>query len=74
VTNGVLCRSRRTAKSDPRLGRQSLFQAEINEKLAEQLPLEGRGAYFTRVNMPPHWLDAILENQESYRRRQRVLL
>jgi integrase len=73
VTNGALCRSRCTAKSDPRLGRQSMFDCEINEKLAEQLPFETREAYFTRANMPPHWLDAILENQESYRRRQKSL-
>lgn len=62
-----LYRSRRTEKSDPRLGEQRLFSAEINQRLAAELPVEARGAYFTRATMPANWLDAILENQPNYR-------
>lgn len=71
MTDGECRRSRRTAKSDPLLEREALFSREINATLLEELPLQCRGAYFTRANMPAHWLEAILENQESYRRREK---
>ncbi|MFI6476227.1 tyrosine-type recombinase/integrase [Streptomyces sp. NPDC050516] len=64
--------SRRTTKSDPRLGQLNLFSQEVNERLAHELPPEIRAtARFTRATMPAHWLDAILQNGTSYRQRQK---
>jgi integrase len=71
MTEPALYKPRRTAKSDPRLGQQGLFSPEINQALADGLPVEARGRYFTRATMPTHWLDAILENQPSYREREK---
>jgi hypothetical protein len=68
VSESAVYQARRTAKSDPRLGRQCLFSPEVNQTLSEGLPIETRGRYFTRATMPAHWLDAILENQPSYRK------
>ncbi len=65
------CERRRTARSDPRLDHRSLFSREINGRLAAALPPEVRGDYFTRTTMPSHWLEAVLENQPSYRRREK---
>ena len=62
---------RRTARSDPRLDHRGLFSREINDRLAATLPPEVRGDYFTRAIMPPHWLEAILENQPAYRQREK---
>ncbi|WP_433264768.1 hypothetical protein ACQPZF_36030 [Actinosynnema sp. CS-041913] len=64
---------RRTAKADPRLGQHSLFSEEINQRLAEEVPPEARQSYFTRAMMPAHWLEAMLENQPSYRERDTSL-
>lgn len=64
-------RSRRTAKSDPRLGEQKLFSREVNDRLAAEVPPQARGSYFTRRTMPAHWLEALLENQPSYRAREK---
>jgi integrase len=64
--------SRRIAKADPSLGRLGLFDAEINRRLADELPAElCEQRYFTRATMPYHWLGAILENQPSYREREK---
>lgn len=67
MTKSAVYPSRHTAKSDPRLGEQKLFNKEVNDRLAAELPPETRGAYFTRRNMPAHWLEALLENQPNYR-------
>jgi integrase len=64
---------RRIARSDPRLDRRGLFNQEINDQLADSLPSETCRDYFSRANMPLHWLDAILENQPSYRRREKAV-
>lgn len=66
-----MSKRRRTAKSDPWLGKHSLFSQETNTRLAEQLPPGLQGTYFTRATMPAHWLDAILENQPNYREREK---
>ncbi|MGF1427039.1 tyrosine-type recombinase/integrase [Kitasatospora sp. LaBMicrA B282] len=71
MTEPAVYQARRTEKSDPRLGQQGLFSAEINQKLSETLPTEARARYFTRATMPAHWLDAILENQPAYREREK---
>ncbi|WP_028266984.1 hypothetical protein [Arthrobacter sp. MA-N2] len=64
-------KARRTAKADPRLGQQGLFNPQINRNLLDALPEDARESHFTRATMPPHWLDAILENQPSYRQREK---
>lgn len=71
MTRARLYQPRRTAQSDPRLGHIGLFDAQINTRLAERLPAAARETYFTRATMPPHWLEAILENQPSYRAREK---
>ncbi|GGN46085.1 tyrosine-type recombinase/integrase [Streptomyces fuscichromogenes] len=64
-------RPRRTAQSDPRLGHRRLFDADINAQLAAGLPQDARQAHFTRATMPDSWLEAVLENQPSYRAREK---
>lgn len=71
MTEPVVYKPRRTAKSDPQLGQHSLFSPKINQQLADGLPPETRRRYFTRATMPAHWLEAILENQPSYRKREK---
>ncbi|MDX6311127.1 MAG: hypothetical protein QOF44_591, partial [Streptomyces sp.] len=44
---------------------------EINAQLAAGLPPDARRAYFTRATMPARWLEAVLENQPSYRARDK---
>jgi hypothetical protein len=44
---------------------------EINAQLAAGLPPDARHAYFTRATMPACWLEAVLENEPSYRARDR---
>lgn len=72
MSESELFKARRTAKSDPALGRQALFCEEINQRLATELPPEVRATLrFTRATMPAHWLEAVLQNGESYRRRDK---
>lgn len=71
MSQPVPYKARRTAKADPRLGQQDLFNPETNRKLRDSLPADARSSHFTRATMPPHWLDAILENQSSYRQREK---
>ena len=71
MTRAAIKPSRRTAKADPRLGSAALFDAEINRRLADELGTEGGQRYFTRATMPQHWLTAILQNQPSYREREK---
>jgi integrase len=72
MTSTVAKPSRRTSKADPTLGGHGLFDAEINRRLAAELsPSLGNQRYFTRATMPEHWLGAILENQPSYREREK---
>ncbi|TNC25092.1 tyrosine-type recombinase/integrase [Amycolatopsis alkalitolerans] len=73
MSEPVIYTARRTAKSDPRLGQQSLFSPQINRTLAQGLPAEAHGRYFTRASMPEHWLGAILENQPAYREREKCV-
>ncbi|SHN37542.1 tyrosine-type recombinase/integrase [Actinacidiphila paucisporea] len=71
MNQALLYRPRRTARSDPRLGHTGMFDAEINARLAEELPAATRHSYFNRATIPRHWLEAILENQPSYRAREK---
>jgi integrase len=71
MTGGAHESSRRTAKADPTLGSAGLFDAEINLHLADELGPQLCQRYFTRATMPQHWLDAILENQPTYREREK---
>jgi len=69
VTGEPLQDSRRTARADPRLGHAGLFDAGINAQMAAGLSEDLRRDYFRRADMPEHWLEAISENQPSYRAR-----
>jgi integrase len=71
--NGGAASQRRTAKADPRLGHSRLFDAEINTRLAAELPEALQRPYFNRATMPPHWLAAMLENQPAYRAKERAV-
>jgi len=67
----VVVKNRRTARADPSLGSIKMFDPDINQRLADELPPELRRPHFTRSTMPPHWLSAILENQPTYRAREK---
>ena len=71
MNDATRSRPRRTAQSDPRLAHRRLFDPEINVQLAAGLPPDARQAYFTRATMPDRWLEAVLENQPSYRAREK---
>lgn len=67
MSGSGLFKARRTAKSDPALGRQALFSAEIDQLIAAELPPEVRVIlHFTGETMPAQWLAAVRQNGESY--------
>jgi integrase len=71
VTGEPLRSGRRTARADPRLGHAGLFDAGMNTQMAAELPEDARRDYFRRADMPQRWLEAVLENQPSYRAREK---
>lgn len=66
MSGSGLYKARRTAKSDPALGRQALFSAEINQRLAAELPPEVRVIlHFTGETMPAQWLEAVRQTARA---------
>jgi integrase len=59
------------ARADPRLDQAGLFSAEVNAQMTAELPDDVRRDYFCRADMPSRWLEAVLENQPSYRAREK---